>query len=437
MAHTCINNHNRNRNGVLLMENTPQPERLPDQTPTEALQVTENIAPATLPVAKKRRWLGLAVLAAVLATIGGIAVFVLGRDNEPIRSTYFTYPTVDTKGLGRLKSTDTIQTYDAFHWNQQAFQLVSSHKVDDVDASRIYAYLAVAQQDFATLSFNAKGSFAGSINPVSSAVLCQFFPANCSDLKLDETHDALTNAITPLVIAQVKSRINADTSATQPFTLRTDKDLWSGPSPQTGIDAGSRKPWHLASGSQFRVAAPPSITSDTYADLLREVTQSLSNITDKQRNAVVFWAGGPGTKTPPGIWLSIADQHMKDQNTPLDTILKVHADTSTAMADAVIAVFDSKYTHQLKRPVMLDPKIVTVMPTPNHPGYPAGHATISAAAYTVLSHYFPSHTSDWKSQADEASDSRLWGGIHFSTDNTVGFELGQKVGKETLKHYSQ
>lgn len=417
------------------MENTTPPEQVPNPLPGEELQPAETATPITVPAPKKRHWIAVTVsVVVVLLVSGGVAAYTKVRHHQPVQPTYFSYPAADTKELGGLKSTDTIQVYDAYRWDQQVFQLVSSHKIGDVDASRIYAYLAVAQQDFATLASNAKGSFVGSINPVSAAVLCQFFENNCGDLKVDETPDALTSAITPLIVAQVKARIAADKLMTKPYTLRTDKDSWSGPSPQTGIDAGSRKPWHLTSGSQFRVAPPPSITSSTYVGLLQEVQQSLKNITEKQRSAVVFWAGGPGTKTPPGIWLNIADQYMKDQDAPLETILKVHADTTTAMADAVIAVFDSKYTYQQKRPNMVDTTIVTVMPTPNHPSYPAGHATISAAAYTVLAHYFPSHTSEWKRQADEASNSRLWGGIHFSNDNTTGFALGQKVGNQTLKH---
>jgi membrane-associated phospholipid phosphatase len=103
------------------------------------------------------------------------------------------------------------------------------------------------------------------------------------------------------------------------------------------------------------------------------------------------------------------------------------------MADAVIAVFDSKYTYQKKRPFMLDPTIKTVMPTPNHPSYPAGHGTISGSAATVLAHYFPANTTEWARLGQEASISRSWAGIHFTIDNSVGYSLGESVAGETLR----
>ncbi|MGH2374189.1 MAG: phosphatase PAP2 family protein, partial [bacterium] len=103
------------------------------------------------------------------------------------------------------------------------------------------------------------------------------------------------------------------------------------------------------------------------------------------------------------------------------------------IADAVIAVFDSKYTYWVKRPFMMDRSIRTVMPTPNHPSYPAGHSTLSAAAATILSHYFPEATDTWQALAREAGLSRVWGGIHFPMDNEQGLILGDRVAREAIR----
>jgi hypothetical protein len=370
-----------------------------------------------------------------LAIVATAVVLKLVMNKPDTQKTYFSYTAEETAKLKDLKATGEINLGDVYQWDQKYFRLIAEQKLNDVEVSRLLAYIGVAEADFSALSLNAHGKYTGSINPVALGVACEFFPNECATLSIDEQSDEFSKQATELIVSKIKIRRAEDQQMTKPHSLSSDSGLWhgSGTEPEVGIDAGSRKPWHITSGSEFRVAPPPAITSDDYKVMLAQVNTALHNITEQQRQAVVFWAGGPGTKTPPGIWLNIADQYMKDQSTNLETVMKTRADVTTAMADAVIAVFDSKYTYQQKRPFMLDPTIITVMPTPNHPSYPAGHATISGAAYTVLSHYFPEHKTSWKQQADEASNSRLWGGIHFPIDNTAGFDLGEKVGSAAVK----
>lgn len=348
--------------------------------------------------------------------------------------TYFNYSVAETTALEEQSSSLDINSNDVYFWDQKVFRLVSNNKIGDVDASRIYAYLAIAQRDFAVLSYNATGNYEGSINSVSQKVLCTFFADDCTNLSIDEPVDELSAKISGLVMKRVAERIAQDTVITKPTSLAVGKDLWSGLQPSIGIDAMNRLPWYLATSDQFRVAPPPNINSDAGKQQLQQTKSALANITDEQRDAVVFWAGGPGTKTPPGIWLNVADQYMKDNDTDLPTVLSLHADLTTSMADAVIAVFDSKYAHLQKRPFMMDGTISTVMPTPNHPSFPSGHATISGAANIILAYYFPENKTYWLQTAEETSNTRLWGGIHFPIDNSVGLDLGEKIGNRALEH---
>ena len=66
--------------------------------------------------------------------------------------------------------------------------------------------------------------------------------------------------------------------------------------------------------------------------------------------------------------------------------------------------------------------------TPFFPSYISGHATYSGAAAEVLSYLFPDDADDFQTKADQASNSRLWGGTHWRADNVVGLEVGTKVG---------
>ena len=68
--------------------------------------------------------------------------------------------------------------------------------------------------------------------------------------------------------------------------------------------------------------------------------------------------------------------------------------------------------------------------TPAFPAYVSGHASVSGAAAQVLSTFFPQKQNHFLSLAQEAADSRLYGGIHFRSDNEEGLKLGLKVGKQ-------
>ena len=65
---------------------------------------------------------------------------------------------------------------------------------------------------------------------------------------------------------------------------------------------------------------------------------------------------------------------------------------------------------------------------PNFPSYPSGHSTFSSAAAEVLTYLFPAAGADFATMRDEASISRLYGGIHYRSDIDRGKEHGARVG---------
>jgi hypothetical protein len=70
---------------------------------------------------------------------------------------------------------------------------------------------------------------------------------------------------------------------------------------------------------------------------------------------------------------------------------------------------------------------------PPFPSYVSGHAAVSSAAAEVLAAYFPEQADEWRAAADEAAMSRLYGGIHFRSDNEEGLRLGRRVGRRVLE----
>jgi membrane-associated phospholipid phosphatase len=103
--------------------------------------------------------------------------------------------------------------------------------------------------------------------------------------------------------------------------------------------------------------------------------------------------------------------------------------TSTAVADAGIACWEAKYYYMYPRPFQMDPRIKTVVGLPNFPAYTSGHSTFSSAAATVLSYLFPEKTIELESMAKEASESRIYGCIHYRFDCEAGLLAGREIGK--------
>jgi len=394
----------------------------------------QNPPAGAVPPAKKKPILMIVIIALLVVAVG-VLIFAMLRPKTEQTSlkTYFEYSAQDIDKLKSLQSEYTIDVVEVQKWEDKTYELVEEHGTIDVDSSKLYAYMAVAQMDAAALSQQAHGEYTGTVAPLSKEVLCEFYPDSCSVLVA--TEDAYSKELASIVFAKVKARIAEDTAQIKPYPVQTGADLWNGPAPQIGLSAGNFKPWMVDSSDQFRSTPPPAAGSAEQQAQLKTVKETLAAATNDEKAIVVKWAGGPGTRTPPGIWLTLATDYMLEHAVPLDKYLETQALVTMSMADAVASVFDSKYTYFYKRPNMFDTSIVTIMPTPNHPSYPAGHATISWAAATALSRYLPENQAEWERLAKEASDSRTIGGIHFPMDNEAGTTLGKNVGTAVLENW--
>jgi hypothetical protein len=51
----------------------------------------------------------------------------------------------------------------------------------------------------------------------------------------------------------------------------------------------------------------------------------------------------------------------------------------------------------------------------------------------VLAAFFPAHAEELRAMALEASMSRLYGGIHYRSDNVEGLALGRRVGARAVE----
>jgi PAP2 superfamily len=230
--------------------------------------------------------------------------------------------------------------------------------------------------------------------------------------------------------------------------------------PQWGFVA----PFAMNSSSQFRPPGPPLLDSQQYADDYDEV-KSLgaavgSTRTAEQTEIALFWADGVGTETPPGHWNSIAQIIADERGNTLEQDARLFALLNIAMADAAICAWDAKYQFHFWRPVtaiaFVEPELnwMSFIVTPPFPDYVSGHSTFSGAAATVLPLFYGTEDlpfttgsdslpgvfrsfSTCLDAAEEAADSRLYGGIHFRSANEDGLQAGISVGEWTSAHYLQ
>src|SRR5688572_12809723 len=182
-----------------------------------------------------------------------------------------------------------------------------------------------------------------------------------------------------------------------------------------------------------RPGPPPSTSSPLMAREVAEVKRAVTMLSREELAIAYKWADGPSTPTPPGHWNFIAGPYIKQGQFSEVRAARAFALLNMALHDAAVGCWDAKFFYYNPRPTQLDPSIKTAIGLPNFPSYTSGHSTFSASAAEVLSYLFPSNTAVFHAQKDEASISRLYGGIHYRADIEVGKEHGQRIGGYSVR----
>lgn len=182
----------------------------------------------------------------------------------------------------------------------------------------------------------------------------------------------------------------------------------------------------------LRPPPPPPTGSARMKEELEEIAQMAKNPTREQIRIVHYWADGVGTYTPPGHWDAIAAEDFVTKNWSEVRWARNMALLNISMMDAAIVCWDTKFFYYNPRPSQLDPSIKTTTGVPNFPSYISGHSTFSGAAATVLGHLVPEKAGQYMAMAQEASLSRMYGGIHYRSDCEVGITVGKNIGSHAV-----
>lgn len=267
--------------------------------------------------------------------------------------------------------------------------------------------------------------------------------------------------------AILSRRASDGSSASVAYTPTTVAGRWQ-PTPPNFAPAlfpqwPSVTPFTMRSGSQFRPAAPPGITTPQFTAEYNEVKElgSANSVkrTADQAEIATFWADGAGTVTPPGHWNQIAQDVAVQRGNTMRQNARLFALLNFAMADAGIVAWDAKYAYDFWRPVtaireadkagnpdlVADPSWTPLLVTPPFSEYVSGHSTFSGAAAAALEGFFGTDSVSFttgsrsfvrfSAAAEEAGMSRIYGGIHFNSANVKGLNAGKALGQYVTANY--
>lgn len=212
---------------------------------------------------------------------------------------------------------------------------------------------------------------------------------------------------------------------------------------------GTLRPIALGPVEDYNPGPPPQFSTDPHSEFYAgqmEVYNTVNDLTDEQRTIALYWSRTAGHN------ISIAVRAIEQSGSDLGTAALALASSGIASHDGGIAVFYSKYTYNLLRPITyiqehIDPGWGNPLPvtTPPHPDYLAAHATVTRAfaqgLVSVLGNFSftdstwtnvglaPRSWNSWFEMAEEAAISRLYGGIHTRWAIDAGLEQGRRVGE--------
>ncbi len=354
-------------------------------------------------------------------------------------------------------------------WNEIAREIAASQHLNSSNAARMFALLAVAQHDALVTAWHYKYRFkrlaptaagvqggvavrsaerysypsgAAAVAAASASVLSYIAEPQSKFLwrnaEIHRDSRVWAGAVYPsdvqagweigLAVARRAQEWGeadkARTAHTRPIARQEGK-WWTGR--QTMPGWGKVKPWLMKSVADFRAPEPPAYDSPQFHGALKEVRQIADSRTAEQLLLAKYWDLGVGAISVPGMWDQTGIDLMTDAGFSEPRMARALALTNMAMMDASIACWETKFHYLVRRPTMVDSKIVCAMEVPEHPSYPSGHADFSGAASAVLGYVLPEKAGWLNALAEQAAMSRLYGGLHYRFDNDTGLKQGREV----------
>lgn len=396
------------------------------------------------------------------------------HQNQDILTTIIIYDVFTPPVASRIYLYSSLASYEAMRFGKAgtvsiAEKLNGFGKMPIPENGKNYNYTLAATKAFFTVVRNVKVFSVDSLNAYEASVYNHF-----KETLDDDTYQRSVyfgDTIGKTILARAATDGYLKSRGKPKFIGSNDHDKWR-PTPPDYMDGvewcwNTMKPVVMDSASQFMPPRPPAFSSDTNSVFfkgVKEVYTISKNLTEEQRLIARYWDDNPFVMehtghlmfankkiTPGGHWMGIAAIAAKQTKADEVKTAQTYALTAIALYDAFISCWDEKYRSNYIRPVSiinekLEDTWTSLLQTPPFPEYTSGHSTITRSAATVLTKLYGENfafqdTSDLKyiglqrhfnsfiKAAEEASISRVYGGIHYRISVNEGANAGRKLGE--------
>lgn len=224
--------------------------------------------------------------------------------------------------------------------------------------------------------------------------------------------------------------------------------------------------------SEIRAKPPIPYSTDPNSKFYQQANETrilVDKLSFEDRWVSEFWSDDffEVSFEPAARQVSIANQILETDKISLDRAVELYAKLGMAMADASIAIWNSKYIYNVLRPIeyirdQMDPKWLTALNnpltgvkslTPEFPAYPSGHAGFGGSAALIFTDIFGSnhhfidncHVNRYEfigaprsfpsfiDAGIENAYSRLTLGVHYRMDSDEGLRLGYLAARRVLE----
>lgn len=252
---------------------------------------------------------------------------------------------------------------------------------------------------------------------------------------------------------------DGSTNINAPYVPLVGPGLWVPTSSNPPINPYASQRRLLVPGVANGTALEPppmysNIAGSAFWEMAKDVYEKSLALTPDQTAIAIYNRDAPGYPGG-GHFVSVLSQVITKAQPALDVAALAYVKVGLVQNDAGLICFINKYNYKLLRPItyirneMGHSDWSPLIPTPNHPEFPAAHAVISAAVAEMLTDVFGAnfkfslHTYDYLGMparnfnsfyemSKEMGDSRVYAGIHYQASVDKGNKMGKKVGANIL-----
>lgn len=341
--------------------------------------------------------------------------------------------------------TDKYQAKIAQIWMQETYNSVKSQGMFALDASRLYAYVAITMHESMVHGIQNGKSLAGQLHGLSELPIPDKNKIYDWGIVLCQATPQVLKSTLPGIKPEIVQRIN-NLSTEQEKSMETTNDIssevmknskefaielsdaiiaWSKTDNREGMEnlvytppsnSGNPQYWDGSTlGQSFMMpfwwtsrpfvinsykvceSVPPlPYSTDPASEYYKEVKEVYDASFDPIKVEIgKYWANNPGVSgSPAGSWIGIANQLVDQFNLDLATTLKMYVLLSISTRDGFITAWYMKYKYNLERPVSYIRKVMghtnwsSPVPTPPYPDYISGTSLNGGSSSTILTNLF-------------------------------------------------